>query len=68
MTTSTTTKTEYTIEHLLTALQVIEEMPDTPWNIPAAIRVTLMDMGLDMGQATTIECTAFVIDELGIEI
>lgn len=65
---TTATKTEYTIDHLLTALQVIEEMQDTPWITSAAIRDTLMDMGLDMGQATTIECAACVIDELGIEI
>ena len=65
---TTATKTEYTIDHLLTALHVFEEMQDTPWIASAAVRETLMDMGLDMGDATTIECTAYVINELGIEI
>jgi len=68
MTTSAATKTEYTIDHLLTALLVIKEMENTPWITSAAIRDTLMDMGLDMGQATIMECAAMVIDELAIEI
>ena len=66
--TTTATKTEYTIDHLLTALQVIEDMKETQYLISAVTRDTLMDMGLDMGQATTIECAASVINELGIEI
>lgn len=66
--TQATTTTEYTIDHLLTALEVIEEMRDAPWSASAAVRDTLMGMGLDMGQATTIECAASVIDELGVEI
>ena len=65
---TTATKTEYTIDHLLTALHVLEEMQDTPWIASAAVRETLMDMGLDMPDATTIECAASVINELGVEI
>ncbi len=58
----------YNIDHLLTALQVIEDMKETPYLTSAVIRDTLMDMGLDMPDATTIECAASVINELGIEI
>ena len=65
---TTATKTDYTIDHLLTALQVIEDMQETPYLTSAVIRDTLIDMGLDMPDATTIECAASVINELGIEI
>ena len=64
----TTTTTKYTIDHLLAALQIIEDMKEIPFLISANTRDVLMDMGLDMGQATTIECAASVIHELGIEI
>jgi len=63
-----TSTVPYNIDHLLTALQVIEDMQETPYLTSAVIRDTLMDMGLDMPDATTIECTATVINELGIEI
>ena len=63
-----TTTVPYNIDHLLTALQVIEDMKETPYLTSAVIRDTLMDMGLDMPDATTIECAASVINELGVEI
>ena len=66
--TKTATTTEYTIDHLITAVDII-----TDANIPGYIQSTvirdrLMAMGLDMPTATTIECAATVITDLGIDL
>ena len=65
---TTATKTEYTVEHLLTALNLQEEMKDVPYLAAAATVDELMEMGLSVSDAAIINSAAVVLYELGIEI
>ena len=64
----TITKTEYTVEHLLTALHMQEEMKNAPYLAAAATVDELMEMGLSVSDAAIINSAAVVLYELGIEI
>ena len=65
---TTATKTEYTVEHLLTALNMQEEMKDAPYLAATATVDELMEMGLSVSDAAIINSAAVVLYELGIEI
>ena len=63
-----TSTTEYTIDHLITAVDIITDANVPDYLNSAVIRDRLMDMGLDMPTATTIECAAMVMTDLGIDL
>ena len=65
---TTATKTKYTVEHLLTALNMQEEMKDAPYLAATATVDELMEMGLSVSDAAIINSAASVLYELGIEI
>ena len=64
----TITKTKYTVEHLLTALHLQEQMKDAPYLAAAATVDELIEMGLSISDAAIINSAAVVLYELGIEI
>ena len=65
---TTATKTEYTVEHLLTALHLQGEMQDAPYLSSSVIVDKLMEMGLSLPDAAIIDSASSVLFELGIEI
>ena len=66
--TTTATTTEYTIDHLITAVDIITDANIPDYLNSAVIRDRLMDMGLDMPTATSIECAATVMTDLGVDL